>query len=112
VAVQAALDRELLRRERPGYNPQSTIEVGLQPLPRPQFTENFASQAWWLRSIFSIYMVLAMNSPLRWMVTFILEEKEKRIKEGMLMMGLHKSVSRAFPSWNRSILTDIYLCHA
>eukprot|EP01049_Picozoa_sp_SAG25_P001713 SAG25_NODE_81_length_16694_cov_8.663332_3_plen_115_part_00 len=26
--------------------------------------------------------------------------------------GGRRSVSRAFPSWNRSILTEIYLCHA
>eukprot|EP01047_Picozoa_sp_COSAG01_P071459 COSAG01_NODE_11096_length_2009_cov_4.966492_1_plen_130_part_00 len=24
----------------------------------------------------------------------------------------HCAVSRAFPSWNRSVLTEIYLCHA
>eukprot|EP01047_Picozoa_sp_COSAG01_P064409 COSAG01_NODE_8519_length_2755_cov_8.227410_5_plen_73_part_00 len=23
----------------------------------------------------------------------------------------YRTVSRAFPSWNRSILTEIYLCH-
>jgi hypothetical protein len=26
--------------------------------------------------------------------------------------GDHPDVSRAFPSWNRSMLTEIYLCHA
>eukprot|EP01047_Picozoa_sp_COSAG01_P046042 COSAG01_NODE_4291_length_5167_cov_3.885556_2_plen_188_part_00 len=41
------------------------------------------------------------------------------IKSGSLIasLGGHSSwvlgvVSRAFPSWNRSILTEIYLCHA
>ena len=28
------------------------------------------------------------------------------------MGGIGKTVSRPFPSWNRSILTEIYLCHA
>jgi hypothetical protein len=28
------------------------------------------------------------------------------------VFGLLRAVSRPFPSWNRSILTDIYLCHA
>jgi hypothetical protein len=36
--------------------------------------------------------VIPLTSPVRWMTTFLVEEKETKIKEGMLMMGLHYSV--------------------
>jgi hypothetical protein len=32
--------------------------------------------------------------------------------DGDLHSGLARAVSRPFPSWNRSTLTEIYLCHA
>jgi hypothetical protein len=40
--------------------------------------------------------------------------KMKRLQEKAAgkHLGLWFHVSRAFPSWNRSILTEIYLCHA
>ena len=87
--LQVALDRAVLQ-SRLGETTQLNVKV--QPLPRIEFLTNFASRSTALRSIFSIYLVIPLSSPVRWMTTFLVEEKETKIKEGMLMMGLHYSV--------------------
>jgi hypothetical protein len=50
-----------------------------------------------MRSIMSIYIVLALGQMVRYMTTFLVEEKEKKLREGLLMMGLRYSVFWA--SW-------------
>eukprot|EP01043_Picozoa_sp_COSAG02_P005731 COSAG02_NODE_157_length_32999_cov_31.863647_15_plen_501_part_00 len=87
--LQVALDRAVLQSK---LGETTSLQVQVQPLPRVGFQTNFASQSTALRSIFSIYLVLPLTSPVRWMITFLVEEKEQKIKEGMLMMGLHYSV--------------------
>lgn len=87
--LQIALDRAVLQSK---LGETTQLNVKVQPLPRIEFLTNFASRSTALRSIFSIYLVIPLTSPVRWMTTFLVEEKETKIKEGMLMMGLHYSV--------------------
>jgi hypothetical protein len=89
VDLQVALDRAVLQSK---LGETTNLDVQVQPLPRVGFQSNFASQSTSIRSIFSIYLVMPLTSPVRWMITFLVEEKEQKIKEGMLMMGLHYSV--------------------
>ena len=89
VALQVALDRAILQAK---LGESAALTVSVEALPRIAFESNFSSANYLLRSIFSIYIVLALGSPIRWMITFLVEEKETKVKEGMLMMGLHPSV--------------------
>ena len=89
LALQVGLDRAVLQSK---LGPTTTLQVEVEPLPRVAFQTNFASSSLLFRSIFSIYIVLALTTPVRWMITFLVEEKETKVKEGMLMMGLHYSV--------------------
>lgn len=89
LALQVALDRAVLQSK---LGETTRLQVEVDPLPRLGFQTNFASQSTALRSIFSIYLVIPLTSTVRWMITFLVEEKETKIKEGMLMMGLHYSV--------------------
>ena len=66
--------------------------MSLKPGPRPQYTANIASANDALRSILSIYLVLALGPTVRFMTTYLVDEKEKKLRDGMLMMGLQYSV--------------------
>ena len=104
LALQLALDEAMLQQKEGSNAP---LNVQFRPLPRPEFSENFASQAFWMRALMCVYVVLAVSAPVRWLITFIVEEKENKIKEGMLMMGLHYSVF--WCSWGLTYL-GVYAC--
>eukprot|EP01043_Picozoa_sp_COSAG02_P054221 COSAG02_NODE_6106_length_3793_cov_2.481244_1_plen_788_part_00 len=103
--LQVALDRAVLQSK---LGETTNLDVQVQPLPRVGFQINFASQSTSVRSIFSIYLVMPLTSPVRWLITFLVEEKEQKIKEGMLMMGLHYSVFWAV-SYARHLRPLIFL---
>lgn len=59
-------------------------EVRVQQIPKPTWTAN----ANWMQVMASIYMVMAYSPFVNFMVFNLVTEKEKKIKEGMRMMGL------------------------
>ncbi|XP_068227005.1 cholesterol transporter ABCA5-like [Palaemon carinicauda] len=64
-------------------------DVLLQLYPKDEFT---SSNTFVLRSIVPLYMVFAWAQFIIYMMMLVVEEKEKRIKEGMKIMGLRDSV--------------------
>ncbi|CAL4074301.1 unnamed protein product, partial [Meganyctiphanes norvegica] len=65
-------------------------EIVLQTWPKQQWLDETASTT--LRSIVPLYMVFAWGQFIVYMMMLIVEEKEKKIKEGMKQMGLRDSV--------------------
>ena len=63
--------------------------VSLQLLPKPSYTSDTETV---LRSIVPLYLIICFSPFFGAMCLFIVEEKEKKIKEGMKMVGLRDSV--------------------
>ena len=84
--LQAAVDDAWLRWQRPGHR---TPDIRLSILPKEETT---SSNAYVLRSIVPLYMVIALSQFITPMLTLVVDEKEKKIKESMKMVGLRDSV--------------------
>ncbi len=67
----------------------ATPSVGLQLLPMIEFT---SSNALVLRSIVPLYLVISLSQFITPMLMVVVDEKEKKIKESMRMVGLRDSV--------------------
>lgn len=67
----------------------SLPEISLQNFPKGTFTSDGTTV---LRSIVPLYMVFAWAQFIIYLMMLVVEEKEKKIKEGMKMMGLRDSV--------------------
>ena len=65
------------------------LSIFLQSLP---VFEGTSTNAYVLRSIVPLYMVFAWSQFITYMMILIVQEKEKKIKEGMKMMGLRSSM--------------------
>ena len=63
--------------------------ITLQSFPRSEFT---SSGTFVLRSIIPLYLVISWSQFINFMMVLIVEEKEKKIKDGMKIMGLIGSV--------------------
>lgn len=64
-------------------------EIMLQNFPRGRYE---SSGAMTLRNIVPLYMVFAWAQFIVYMMMLVVEEKEKKLKESMKMMGLRDSV--------------------
>lgn len=64
-------------------------EILLENFPRGQFESGGAMS---LRNIVPLYMVFAWGQFIVYMMMLVVEEKEKKLKESMKMMGLRDSV--------------------
>lgn len=64
-------------------------DVRLQIFPKEAYTAD-----WMLafRVVIPLYMVLALSQFITYLLILIVGEKEKKIKEGMKLMGLNDSV--------------------
>jgi ATP-binding cassette, subfamily A (ABC1), member 3 len=60
--------------------------ASVQQFPFPQYTNNIAASA--LKNVAPIYLVLVFSMQVRVMLQAVLEEKEKKVLEGMRMAGL------------------------
>ena len=63
--------------------------VTLENFPRGGYTTDGGTT---LRSIVPLYMVFAWGQFIIYMMMLVVEEKEKKLKESMKMMGLRDSV--------------------
>ena len=63
--------------------------LDIRQLPKP---ENSGSAETVLRAMIPLYMTLSMSQFLTPMLMVVVDEKEKRIKESMKMVGLRDSV--------------------
>lgn len=85
--IQSLIDTALIQITT---NRSMTLpDVTLQLYPKAEFT---SGGTFVLRSIVPLYMVFAWAQFIVYMMMLVVEEKEKRIKEGMKMMGLRDSV--------------------
>jgi len=71
-------------------NKNITINTVVGKLSKPQI--NYMSLTGAQSKLYSMYMNFLFISHIIVIVSFLVEEKEKRIKEGMLMAGVHSSV--------------------
>lgn len=86
-ALQAAIDSAIIRR----YGGDPNFEhpgISVQMLPKPEFQPDSN----YIQVISSIYFVIAYSPIISFLATNLVAEKEKKIKEGMRMMGLKSSV--------------------
>ena len=85
--MQALIDTAIIRNKTGnGAFPQANTSV--QMLPKPAYLLDTSS----IQTLSSIYFVLAFTPLISIMTVLIVTEKEKKIKEGMKMMGLRSSV--------------------
>ena len=66
-------------------SPEDLPNVTFQSFPKDEKVSNSLAT---MRSIVPLYMVFSFAQFIVYMLILIVEEKEKRIKEGMKMMGL------------------------
>ena len=64
------------------------VDVSLQMMPKPDYTPDLT----YLQTISSIYFVLAYSFFINFLTVNLVAEKEKKIREGMFMMGLRNSI--------------------
>jgi ATP-binding cassette subfamily A (ABC1) protein 5 len=64
------------------------MNVSLQLMPKGEYTPDLS----YLQTISSIYYVLAYSFFVNFLTVNLVAEKEKKIRDGMLMMGLRNSV--------------------
>eukprot|EP00301_Raphidiophrys_heterophryoidea_P004938 c12109_g1_i2.p1 GENE.c12109_g1_i2~~c12109_g1_i2.p1 ORF type:complete len:1737 (+),score=451.65 c12109_g1_i2:522-5213(+) len=76
-------------------NSNVTLETGIRKFPYPAFTSKDAQRT--LAFMMPFYLLLIFSIQVRTTLTSILEEKEKKIREGMLMVGLKDWVNQL--SW-------------
>ena len=86
-ALQAAIDTAIIRKF--GGNPNFEHPgISVQMLPKPLFQPDSN----YIQVISSIYFVIAYSPLISFLAVNLVAEKEKKIKEGMRMMGLKSSV--------------------
>ncbi|CAG2245460.1 ABCA5 [Mytilus edulis] len=82
--LQLAIDTVLIRMDYPSYPlPDVTVEM----LPKPSYKPDST----YIQVLSSIYFVLAYSPFVNFLTVHLVAEKEKKIKEGMKMMGLRDS---------------------
>ena len=82
-ALQAVIDTVLVRSTT-GKTSLSPPIKSILMLPKPEFTPDSS----YLQTISSIYFVIAYSPFVNTLTVHLVAEKEKKIKEGMKMMGL------------------------
>ncbi|XP_047474330.1 phospholipid-transporting ATPase ABCA3-like [Penaeus chinensis] len=87
-SLQLLIDTALIRMKT-SVKDVSLPEISLQNFPKGTFTSDGTTV---LRSIVPLYMVFAWAQFIIYMMMLVVDEKEKKIKEGMKMMGLRDSV--------------------
>jgi ATP-binding cassette subfamily A (ABC1) protein 3 len=91
VTLQTIIDRYIVHYSSVQDIDEAPLPVGLYdvsfiPFPVPSYSQdNFKD---YIGSIFALFLVLSFMWPFSRLVRNIVEEKEKKIKEGMKMMGL------------------------
>lgn len=83
-ALQVALDMAIFKV---GLNTSQVLDVETEMFPKTEYPPNIQ----YLQSIISIYLVLAFSPMVNFLMVNLVTEKEKKIKEGMKMMGLSDS---------------------
>ncbi|XP_052816309.1 cholesterol transporter ABCA5-like isoform X2 [Mya arenaria] len=86
VQLQTAIDAALIKNKY-GVS-YSTNNISVQMLPKPAFQADNS----WILIMSSMYFVLAYLPLVSYFTVALVAEKEKKIKEGMKMMGLKTSV--------------------
>ena len=71
------------------YTGHTVPTLNLRQLPKPEYTGTGETV---LRAMLPIYMTLSMSQFITPMLMVVVDEKEKRIKESMKMVGLRDSV--------------------
>ncbi|KAK7506756.1 hypothetical protein BaRGS_00002231 [Batillaria attramentaria] len=84
--LQSAINQVLTEKETSSTLPSTEVDV--QMMPKDEYTPNLTV----LLTISSIYFVLAYTFFINFLTVNLVAEKEKKIREGMLMMGLRNSV--------------------
>ncbi|KAK7058691.1 ATP-binding cassette sub- A member 5 [Halocaridina rubra] len=87
LAIQLLIDTSIIRLTSGIDVPLPSVT--LQHFPRDKYTDGGTVA---LRSIIPLYMVFAWAQFIVYMLMLVVEEKEKKIKESMKMMGLRDSV--------------------
>lgn len=87
-SLQLLIETALIRMKT-SMKDVSLPEISLQNFPKGTFTSDGTTV---LRSIVPLYMVFAWAQFIIYLMMLVVEEKEKKIKEGMKMMGLRDSV--------------------
>ncbi|XP_041364325.1 cholesterol transporter ABCA5-like [Gigantopelta aegis] len=85
VWLQNVVDTAIIRQFRPIF---PMPEVSVQLMPKAKFTESLES----IQIGSAIYFVLAYSFFINFLCVNLVAEKEKKIREGMKMMGLRDSV--------------------
>ena len=88
--VQLAVDHAIAVAS--GATQTASLELRLEALPRLAFADTFASSTSFFRVLLSYYVVLGMGQSLQVMVTTLVTEKEKHLRESLVSMGLRSSV--------------------
>ncbi|XP_072383028.1 cholesterol transporter ABCA5-like [Diabrotica undecimpunctata] len=87
LALQTLLDYTQIRRDNPTQNiPYISLEI----CPKPAVTVGDWANT--IRIIVPVYMVIALSQFITYLIILIVGEKEKKIKEGMKLMGLMDKV--------------------
>ncbi|XP_053402183.1 cholesterol transporter ABCA5-like isoform X2 [Mercenaria mercenaria] len=85
--LQTAIDTVLIREET-GVSSFSIPDILVEMLPKAAFLQDTS----YIQIISSIYFVIAYSPLITMLTVALVNEKEKKIKEGMRMMGLRSSV--------------------
>ncbi|KAL3876747.1 hypothetical protein ACJMK2_034544 [Sinanodonta woodiana] len=86
-ALQVAIDTAFIR-ETIGNADFSMPRVAVQMMPKPSYTPDGS----YIQILSAIYFVLAYSPFINFLTINLVSEKEKKIKEGMRMMGLKDTV--------------------
>ncbi|KAL5018612.1 hypothetical protein ScPMuIL_004334 [Solemya velum] len=84
--LQTAVDIALIR-SRTNRSDFPVPELSVQMMPKPEFQSDTS----YIQIISSIYFILAYAPFIQYLTVNLVAEKEKKIKEGMKMMGLRDS---------------------
>lgn len=88
MSIQSAVEMSWLRKQQPGiFSYPKDLQLQL-------FPKEYAIGTNWLilRSIIPLYLVISLSQFVPPMLMVVVEEKEKKIKESMKMVGLRSSV--------------------
>ncbi|CAH1795729.1 unnamed protein product [Owenia fusiformis] len=81
--LQAVIDAEIIGLK--GNRSFPSPKINVQMMPKGEFTPNVA----WIQILSSIYLVMAYGPFVSFLASFLVFEKEKKIKENMKIMGLN-----------------------
>ncbi|CAG9770151.1 unnamed protein product [Ceutorhynchus assimilis] len=88
LALQALMDFTKIRLDA-GIENLAVPKIVLEMFPKPFFTGNWMVI---VRVVIPLYTVIALSQFITYLLILIVGEKEKKIKEGMKIMGLYDSV--------------------